>query len=662
MGFMLSGRKTAITRMKVLTILFTLLFLLWTSTEATAVTLSPGTKAKLELSREISRTKILLDEEFTVTYKVKPEPIPATAVKQPDREIYLVIDTSGSMEFNLDGNTIPKGSKQKRRLDIAKEAAFRFLDKLSGKNRVKVGLITYDDIARQKQSLTSNLNQVKNQINNLAANGGTNIGDGLRLAYYRLTDTVSTEHNPIEKYLILLTDGEPTYHSTYNKQPYNFYFADGTAPHFRGGGSYAWPQDIQYCYEVAEKYIEPTGIKSYMIAFTKGSNANVLNEVAERAGGKYRRAEDADALDNVYDEIYMDIITDFSVENVMFEETFPDGLRIVSVPAGFTVNGQTVKGNLGNINYSYNSSSGLYEADEVEFTIRLKGTKGGKYILNASGVSYRDIDGNNETRKFGDKTIEVIALKAPISVSRTINSEEIFVDEELIVSYKVIPGEFSIDPGLEPPEELTVRNLSFHEEFPEGLEVVSAGSLNVSGRKVTGNLGDIVYRYDNVNRKYKADPVDFSIKLKGEEGGYILGKAGASKIKYTDLDNGAKEKSFPELNVRIVRFGEPELEVVNVVKRGEVVDVTLRITLPKRTQYGELRIPVENPDGSPGKERSSETLIEKISGGSEVVITEYTYRNLSIYKTHRVWLLAESNTGEINETDIITIFEGININ
>jgi len=135
-----------------------------------------------------------------------------------------------------------------------------FLNKLSGKNRVKVGLITYDDIARQKQSLTSNLNQVKNQINNLAANGGTNIGDGLRLAYYRLTDTVSTEHNPIEKYLILLTDGEPTYHSTYNKQPYNFYFADGTAPHFRGGGSYAWPQDIQYCYEVAEKYIEPTGI------------------------------------------------------------------------------------------------------------------------------------------------------------------------------------------------------------------------------------------------------------------------------------------------------------------------------------------------------------------------------------------------------------------
>jgi len=125
---MLSGRKTATTRMKVLTILFTLLFLLWTSTEATAVTLSPGTKAKLELSREISRTKILLDEEFTVTYKVKPEPIPATAVKQPDREIYLVIDTSGSMEFNLDGNTIPKWSRQKRRLDIAKEAAFRFLE------------------------------------------------------------------------------------------------------------------------------------------------------------------------------------------------------------------------------------------------------------------------------------------------------------------------------------------------------------------------------------------------------------------------------------------------------------------------------------------------------------------------------------------------------
>jgi len=54
---MLSGRKTATTRMKVLTILFTLLFLLWTSTEATAVTLSPGTKANLNFQERSAEQK-----------------------------------------------------------------------------------------------------------------------------------------------------------------------------------------------------------------------------------------------------------------------------------------------------------------------------------------------------------------------------------------------------------------------------------------------------------------------------------------------------------------------------------------------------------------------------------------------------------------------------
>lgn len=146
------------------------------------------------------------------------------------------------------------------------------------------------------QSLTTNLNSVKSRVNALEANGGTNIGDGLRRAYYRLTDTRSTNENPIEKYLILLTDGEPTYHSTYRTYPYNFYFEDGNAPHFRGGGSYAWPEDKQYCYDVAERFIKQSGIKSYMIAFTEGSNANVLSEVATKAGGVYKRAVTSDAL------------------------------------------------------------------------------------------------------------------------------------------------------------------------------------------------------------------------------------------------------------------------------------------------------------------------------------------------------------------------------
>ena len=48
-----------------------------------------------------------------------------------------MIDTSGSMNYNLAGNSIPEGRNEKKRLEIAQEAAFNFLDKLSGDNRVK---------------------------------------------------------------------------------------------------------------------------------------------------------------------------------------------------------------------------------------------------------------------------------------------------------------------------------------------------------------------------------------------------------------------------------------------------------------------------------------------------------------------------------------------
>lgn len=662
---MFTGKKTTAGKLIIVSVVFTLLLGLWTCPAVNAVTIDPNAKAELVLSRELNKSKILLNDEFTVTYKIQPQPIPAKVVIQPDREIYLVIDTSGSMNYNLAGKEIPKGGKEKTRLAIARDAAFKFLDKLNGKNGVKVGLITYDNIGHVKQSLTTDIESVKRQINKLAANGGTNIGDGLRLGYYRLMDSKSTGGDTVNRYLVLLTDGEPTFHSIYKWNPYSFYYEDGIAPDYRGGGSYAWPQDIQYCYDIAERYIKNSGIKSYMIAFTKGSNANVLNEIARKAGGVYKQAEDSDALEKVYDEIYDEIIVDFSVENVKFEEKFPEGLAVVSVPEGFTVNGQTVTGNLKSIDYSYNAGKKAYEAKPVEFTIKLKGTRSGNYLLNNSRISYTNINNNTETKEFGEKSVEVVAVQAPIEVDRSLNNEEIIVGEEFTVNYSVVPGALSIDPGIEAPGELVVKNVEFSEEFPEGLDVVSAGRFRVTGRKVSGTLGNIVYRYDRATGKYKADPVNFSITLKGtRDGEYILGKEGTSKVGYADLDNETESRSFPELNVRVLKFGEPKLEVLKVVKRGEYVDVTLKITLPKRSEYGEVRTPVV----------SNGTLTQDINGGELVVNvstegrydTEYTatyeYRNLSIFKTHRVWLYAKSVSGEISKTGIITIYEGININ
>jgi hypothetical protein len=645
---MLTKVKSIPVKTIVLIIVCTLLIACWTSISAYGVAADQDISAGLELSRELSSEKILLDDEFTITYRIDPQPITIPEVTQAPKEIYLVMDTSGSMNFDLDGKEVPTWHTNKR-IDIAREAANKFLDNLNDKENVKVGLISYGNFGMEKQPLTDKLNTVKNKINGLNVVGGTNIGDGLRLGYYRLKDRAA------DKYLILLTDGEPTYHSIYKKYPYNFYKEDGIAPDFDGGGSKAKPKDIQYCYEIAEEFLGQSDIKSYMIAFTKGSNANVLEQVAQKAGGVYKQALSSNTLNNVYQDIYEEIVYDFYVENIRFEETFPEGLTVVSAPDGFSIDGQTVSGGLGKICYSYDKNSGCYKADSKEFSVKLKGSAAGSYLMDSSELSYKDVNNENKTGSFGDKSVNVVAVSAPVAVERNLSKEEMLVDEEFYVNYAIIPGEFGIDPDLTPPEKFIVKNVSFSEEFPDGLTVVSADEFSISGQNVSGNLADIVYTYDASESRYKAAPVSFTIKLKGTEGEYTLGESYSSKIEYTDLDNETKAKSFPELEPRIVKFGMPKLKVLDVVKKGETVNVQLSVDLPERTDYGQIRL--EN--GDPVFVNGSVGIIQNIeSDGS------YWYNGLSIYKTHKVflWAVSDFDSDTTNQTELITIFNAIDIN
>jgi uncharacterized protein YegL len=634
--------KPNTTKIIALTVVFTCLIACWTSINAYG---SANPNVDLELSRELSSEKILLDDEITINYKINLQPISKSDVEPPKKEIYLVMDTSSSMERDLNGNIIfPPGSKKARK-DISTEAANKFLDNLKSKSNLKVGLVSFTTSAMIKESLTNNIDSVKQAVNALIYSTGTNIGDGMRIAYHKL------KNSSADKYIILLTDGTPTYHTTKRNRPYDFYFDDGNAPRTVFGGI----NDKEYCYQMAERIKEQGDIKSYMIAFTIDSDSNILEQVAQKASGKYKKALDADALNDVYNEIYEDIIVDFSIDNIEFKESFPAGLSIVSVPEGFDVNGQTVTGNLEQIKYKYKSASNQYEADPVEFSITVKGSKAGSYSLDSSELSYKDANNENKTGSFGDKSVNVVAVSAPITIGRSMSKEEVLINEEFSVNYTINPGEFGIDSDLTPPEKFTVKNISFSEEFPEGLTVIPANGLTISGQNASRNIDNIVYTFDASDSKYKAAPVSFAIALKGTEGEYTLGESNSSKIEYTDLDNETKAKSFPELEPRIVKFGMPKLKVLDVVKKGETVNVQLSVDLPERTDYGQIRLENEEPvfvNGSVG-------IIQNIeSDGS------YWYNGLSIYKTHKVylWAISDCDPYTTNQTELITIFNAIDIN
>ena len=141
------------------------------------------------------------ENEFDINLKV----VTTGEVTTNKVNAVIVIDTSGSMADN-------------GRLTKAKEAAKTFvntvLPKSSG-NTNKVGLVEFYDGIGVVQDLTNNKNTINGKIDNLEEGGGTFIQAGIIKAQQMLNG--SNADAGAKKYIILLSDGAPTYSYTAHK-------------------------------------------------------------------------------------------------------------------------------------------------------------------------------------------------------------------------------------------------------------------------------------------------------------------------------------------------------------------------------------------------------------------------------------------------------------
>lgn len=106
-----------------------------------------------------------------------------------ERDVVLVLDTSGSMS----GTPI----------DETKTAATKFVDTVLNQG-AKVGIVEYSSSASAISQFSSDASSLINEINELNANGGTNIGDGLSIAEGMLSNSTAKK-----KIIVLMSDGEP---------------------------------------------------------------------------------------------------------------------------------------------------------------------------------------------------------------------------------------------------------------------------------------------------------------------------------------------------------------------------------------------------------------------------------------------------------------------
>ncbi|HYG04782.1 MAG TPA: VWA domain-containing protein [Stenotrophomonas sp.] len=197
---------------------------------------------------------------------------------QQARQMMLAVDLSASMtetDMQLGGQVVD-------RLTAAKAVLADFLDRRQGD---RVGLLVFAERAYALTPLTADLPTVRDQLRDAVvglAGRQTAIGDALALSVKRLRE------QPLgQRVVILLTDGESNAGSITPEKAAELAAATGVRVHtiaFGGAGGYS----------------------VFGIPLPGGGDEideTTLRQIAEKTGGRFFRARDADELAGIYAEL-----------------------------------------------------------------------------------------------------------------------------------------------------------------------------------------------------------------------------------------------------------------------------------------------------------------------------------------------------------------------
>jgi Ca-activated chloride channel family protein len=196
------------------------------------------------------------------------------------RDLLLAVDISGSMDTQdmiLDGRPV-------NRLTVVKKVAGEFIERRRGD---RVGLVLFGSRAYLQTPLTFDtettaLLLAESEIG--LAGRETAIGDAIGLAVKRLREDAASE-----RVLVLLTDGANTSGEVQPLQATEFAAREGLRIYTVGVG--------------ADEMMVQDFFGSRMVNPSADLDEDTLIAIAERTGGAYFRARDAEALARIYEQL-----------------------------------------------------------------------------------------------------------------------------------------------------------------------------------------------------------------------------------------------------------------------------------------------------------------------------------------------------------------------
>lgn len=243
------------------TVVFTIFLLMYTVSALSVF----AQKNEVSVEKSVEPSDIMLagtGSPDTTTVTISVTGYGGTVEDTLPLDVVFAIDSSGSMSWN---------DPDDLRLDAAKT----FTDKLND-TRDQAGVVSWDYYIDFTYGLSSNLTEVKNQIDLVNAIGGTNLDTGLNASIAMLDANTRVEESV--EVIVFLSNGQ---------------------------GSYTWSGETgSYTDDAASK-----GYVIYTIGLGNDTWVDALTDIANTTGGSFYEAPTADTLDDIFDEIFTTIIT-----------------------------------------------------------------------------------------------------------------------------------------------------------------------------------------------------------------------------------------------------------------------------------------------------------------------------------------------------------------